>query len=136
MLIEESVMSIDRFSQWFRPGFGALSVVLLAGCGGGGSGKPSGVYLAKYPDSPMIFIQKYDFQSGDTVAVTAMGNTETGTYIIAADGLITITMPGGHQAHLKNGSGGCLVGISDAEMVAKGAEEGVNLDEMASYCPD
>ncbi|MEQ1800987.1 MAG: hypothetical protein ABL989_03630 [Gammaproteobacteria bacterium] len=129
-------MAIKRFAQSRRLPCCILLGALLAGCGGGGSGKPSGVYLAKYPDSPMIFIQKYDFQSGDTVAVTAMGNTETGTYIIAADGLITITMPGGHQAHLKNGSGGCLVGISDAEMVAKGAEEGVNLDEMASYCPD
>jgi hypothetical protein len=129
-------MAIKRLAQLRRLPCCILLGALLAGCGGGGSGKPSGVYLAKYPDSPMIFIQKYDFQSGDTVAVTAMGNTETGTYIIAEDGLITITMPGGHQAHLKNGSGGCLVGISDAEMVAKGAEEGVNLDEMASYCPD
>lgn len=129
-------MAIKRLAQSRRLPYCILLGALLAGCGGGGSGKPSGVYLAKYPDSPMIFIQKYDFQSGDTVAVTAMGNTETGTYIIAEDGLITITMPDGHQAHLKNGSGGCLVGISDAEMVAKGTEEGVNLDEMASYCPD
>ena len=84
----------------------------------------------------MIFIQKFDFQSGDTVAVTAMGNTETGTYVIAEDGRITITMPGGQKAHLKKGSGGCLVGVSDAGMTAEAAKDGVDLDEMGSYCPD
>jgi hypothetical protein len=129
-------MSIDRFSRWFRLASWALPLVLLAGCGGGGGGKPSGVYLAKHPDSPMVFIQKYDFKSGDTVAVTAMGNTETGTYAIADDGQITITMPVGHKAHLKKGNGGCLVGISDPGMVAEAAKDGVDLDEMGSYCPD
>jgi hypothetical protein len=84
----------------------------------------------------MIFIEKYDFKSGDAVAVTALGNTETGTYVIEEDGRITITMPGGQQAHLKKGSGGCLVGISDAGMTAEAAKDGVNLDEMGSYCPD
>ncbi len=130
-------MAIDRFQpQWLRLAFCALLGGLLAGCGGGGSGEPRGVYLAKYPDSPAAFIEKFDFQSGDTVAVTALGNTETGTYVIADDGRITITMPGGHKANLKSGSGGCLVGISDPDMVAQAAEEGVDLDEMASYCPD
>ena len=129
-------MASNWFSQWRALAYCALLGILLAGCGGGGSGKPSGVYLAKYPDSPMIFIQKFEFQSGDTVEVTALGNTETGTYVIAEDGRITITMPGGQKAHLKKGSGGCLVGISDAEIVAKAAEEGVDADEMGSYCPD
>lgn len=129
-------MCIKRFSSWLRLASCALPVALLAGCGGGGSGKPSGVYLAKHADSPMIFIEKYDFKSGDAVAVTALGNTETGTYVIEEDGRITITMPGGQQAHLKKGSGGCLVGISDAGMTAEAAKDGVNLDEMGSYCPD
>jgi hypothetical protein len=84
----------------------------------------------------MTLIQKFDFQSGDTVAVTTLGNTETGTYVIEGDGRITITMSGGHKAHLKNGGSGCLVGISDPGMVARAAEDGVDLDEMASYCPD
>lgn len=129
-------MSMVRFSRWFRLASWALPVVLFAGCGGGGGGKPSGVYLAKHPDSPMVFIQKYDFKSGDTVAVTAFGNTETGTYVIAEDGRITITMPGGQQAHLKKGRDGCLVGISDPGMVAEASKDGVDLDEMGSYCPD
>jgi hypothetical protein len=129
-------MASDRVSEWCRLAYCALLGILLAGCGGGSSGKPSGVYLAKYPDSPMIFIQKFDFQSGDTVAVTALGNTESGTYVIAEDGRITITMPGGHKANLKKGGGGCLVGISDSGMAAKAAEEGVDLDDMGSYCPD
>lgn len=136
MLIEESVMSIDQFSRRCRLGFGVLAVVLLAGCGGGGGGKPSGVYIAKHPDSPMVFIEKFDFKSGDAVAVTAMGGTETGTYVIADDGRIDITMPAGQQVHLKRGDGGCLVGISDPGMAAEAAKDGVDLDEMGSYCPD
>jgi hypothetical protein len=129
-------MASDQFPEWRRLAYCTLLGVVLAGCGGGGSGKPSGVYLAKHPDSPMIFIQQFDFQSGDTVAVTALGNTETGTYVIAEDGRITITMPGGQKANLRKGSGGCLVGISDPGMVAAAAEDDVDLDEMGSYCPD
>ncbi len=55
-----------------------------------------------------------------------------GTYVMAEDGriTITITMPGGQQAHLKRGSGGCLVGISDAGMTAEAAKDGVDVDEM------
>ncbi len=129
-------MAIERFSQWRPVAICALLGGLLAGCGGGAGGKPSGVYVAKYPDSPAVFIEKYDFQSGDTVVVTAMGNTETGTWVMADDGRITITMPGGQQAHLKRGSGGCLVGISDAGMTAEAAKDGVDVEEMGSYCPD
>ncbi len=129
-------MTGDRFPEWRRPACCALLGVMLAGCGGAGSGKPTGVFVAKHPDSPMVFIEKFNFQSGDTVAVTAMGSTETGTYVMGDDGHITISMPGGQQANLKRGSGGCLVGITDPGIAAEAAKDGVDVEEMGSYCPE
>jgi hypothetical protein len=126
-------MATDRFVRIVRLTSWSLLAIPLAGCGGD---EPSGVYLPKHPDSPITFIEKFDFQSGGKVAVTAMGNTSVGELVITDDGNMRIIMPEGHSAHLRDGGDGCLVGVVDPGLAAAAAEDGVDLEEMSRYCPE
>ena len=113
----------------------SLLAIAVAGCGAGTSTSgPSGVYVPKHPDSPMVFIEKFDFQSGNKVAVTTMDNTAAGTYVLADGGAVEITMPGGHKAHLKDVGGGCLVAATDPGITELAAKDGVDVNELGRYC--
>ena len=125
-------MVTDRFADYFRLMAVMLLLVPVAGCGGG---EPSGVYVAKHPDSPVTFIERFDFQSGGKVAVTAMHTTSVGELVITDDGTMRVIMPEGHSAHLKKGDDGCLVGVIDPELAAEAAKDGMDIEELSSYCP-
>ena len=110
----------------------ALLGLPLAGCGG----DPSGVYVAKHPEGPLTMIDKFDFQSGGKVGVTAFGQTHVGEFVVTDSGGVRVIMPTGQSVALEDGKGGCLVLATDPMLAAEAAKDGVDLNEMGLYCPD
>lgn len=108
----------------------------LVGCGGGEASDPSGVYVPKHPDLPFIFIEKFDFQSGGKVAVTAFGAVSVGEYVITEDGHVRVVTSTGAKANLKLAGDGCLLAESDPGMVAEAEKDGMDLNELGLYCPE
>lgn len=124
-------MNTVLFAKVLRPLAGGLLLIALAACGGSG---PSGLYVAKHPDSPITFVEKFDFQDGGKVAVTAFGNTAVGEFVVGDDGRIRVIMPEGNTVTLQEASGGCLLAASDPGMVAEAAKDGMDLNELGLYC--
>ncbi len=120
-----------RISKPLRLASLILLTLPVAACGGGG---PSGEYTAKHPDSPLSFIEKFDFQSGGKVAVTALGDTSVGEFVVMDDGGIRVIMPQGNTVKLQSASGGCILAVSDPQLIAEAAKDGVDLNELGLYC--
>jgi len=126
-------MATDRFGNILRLVSWLLIGIPLAGCGGG---EPSGVYVPKHPDSPIMFYEKLDFQSGGKVAVTAFGDTAIGESVVTDDGRVRVIMPQGQTMNLHIVDGGCLLAVSDPGLVDAAAKDGVDLNEMGLICPE
>jgi hypothetical protein len=126
-------MAANRFPQNLRLVAWSILAAQLAGCGGG---DPSGVYLPKHPDSPVMFFEKFDFQSGGKVAVTAFGNTAIGEYVVGDDDRVRVIMPQGNALTLAGADDGCLLAVSDPGLVAEAAKDGMDLNELGLICPE
>ena len=101
----------------------------LAACGGG---SPSGAYVAK---GQAIF-DKFDFQSGNKVAVTQFGQTVAAEYTTMDDGRIRV-MINGSVVTLKKADDGCLVVAAGDEGEAKTAEQwGGDPSELGRFCEE
>jgi hypothetical protein len=122
-------MTTHCFSGVLRLAAGALLVLPLAACGGGA---PSGLYVAK---GQAIF-DKFDFQSGNKVAVTQFGQTVGAEYTKMDDGRVRV-MINGSVVTLKKADDGCLVIAAGDEDEAKTAAQwGGDPSELGRFCKE
>jgi hypothetical protein len=119
----------NRVSAMLRLVCGSLVALLLGGCGGD---DVSGTYV---PNGQSIW-DKFDFQSDQKVAVTAMGQTQVGEYAVMDDGRVRV-MVGGQVLTLKKTDGGCLeVAAGDANEEQTAQQWDLNPADLGRFCPE
>lgn len=122
-------MTSKRLSRVIRRAAAATLVVSLAACGGG---TPSGVYVA---NGQAIF-EKFDFQSGNKVAVTQFGQTVPAEFTKMDDGRIRV-MVNGSVLTLKKADDGCLVIAAGDENEARtAAQMGEDPSQLGRFCKE
>ncbi len=119
----------NRVSEILRLVCWSLVALPLSGCG---SDDVSGTYVSK----GQTIWDKFDFQSGQKVAVTAMGQTQVGEYAVMDDGRVRV-MVSGEVLTLKKTDDGCLeVTAGDANEAKTAQQWELNPADLGRFCPE
>jgi hypothetical protein len=119
----------NRVSRILRLVCWSLIALPLSGCG---SDDVSGPYVSQ----GQSIWDKFDFQSGQKVAVTAMGQTQAGEYAVMDDGRVRV-MVSGEVLTLKKADDGCLeVTAGDANEEKTAQQWELNPGDLGRFCPE